>query len=134
MRNGYSKSGQIVGWDPKRGLNQYGCYYSTTAATSGGNYLDATTVPYVVAPGSGGICLGDRAKVTCNGRSFYAVVGDTGNPSNVEVSGAVITQCGWTWGYQGTITSGGSHQMTVEYYPHSGNACTGVNDRCGNSP
>ncbi len=86
-------------------------------------YVDAAKINYVVlgdAAIKAGVRLGDFATVySCRtGKSAYAIVGDSGNPSGAEGSLALVQALGYPI-YDGIDHSVDNREIVIRYFPGS---------------
>lgn len=108
-----------------------GFYVSTTAFYDRSNpriedprrYLDATQVNYVVLGRFGkrkGVRIGDLAAVSSarTGKSVFAIVGDSGNPSGAEGSLALLRALGYPF-RDGKSESVEQREITIRFFPLS---------------
>jgi hypothetical protein len=84
-------------------------------------YVDASRINYVVlgdAAIKGGVKIGDFVSVySCRtGKSAYAIVGDSGNPSGAEGSLALVQALGYHI-YDGKDESVVDREIVIRYYP-----------------
>jgi hypothetical protein len=87
-------------------------------------YVDAAKINYVVlgdAAIKAGVQLGDFVTVySCRtGKSAYAIVGDSGNPSGAEGSLALVRNLGYTYIVNGIDESVDHREIVIHYFPHS---------------
>ena len=87
-------------------------------------YLDATKINYVVIGDTGkhaGVKMGDFVVAySCRtGKSAYAIVGDSGNPSGAEGSLALVRALGYTNLVNGIDDSVNDPEVIVRYFPNS---------------
>ncbi len=86
-------------------------------------YVDATRIAYVVegdAAKRAGVVMGDFATVySCRtGRTVYAMVADSGNPSGAEGSLALVRQLGYNI-RDGVEDSVDDREIVIDYFPKS---------------
>ena len=87
-------------------------------------YVDAATINYVVLGDAGmkaGVKMGDFALAySCRtGKSAYAIVADSGNPTGAEGSLALVRNLGYTDITNGIDKSVDNREIVVRYFPDS---------------